>query len=290
VNNSPRGTFLLASALRIHEATIKKIMDTFLDAATFFALSITIASLAYTGMRITTYERDMLLSVSSLNLGGLYVVLSFSHRQLRRRRLRASLVSLVPLLNLIYYGVSHTSYPSWYRLCKYMGTELSGLSAIPTIICGMIEVVGVMTFLCNWLYVKRTKCRRNWSSLELDLGNNPSVDVGIFAILDGARTIALTWRQRKRVKQTLPALPIQKDVWQERSTWVVATFGLALTWVSTAAISWSRRRSREVAGDDYVENTFGYGQILALLIWLPVLLEYVYFAYCELASSPLAIA
>jgi hypothetical protein len=184
-------------------------MDTFLDAATFFALSISIAALAYTSMGITTYECDMLLSISSLNVGGLYVVLSLSHQQLRQRRLRASLESVVPLLNLVYYGVSRTSYAAWYRLCQDIHTELFGLSAIPTIIC---EVVGVVTLLCNWFYVGRFKCRRNMSHLELDLGNGPSMDIGMFAILDGARTIALTWRRRKRGNQTLPALPTQRDI------------------------------------------------------------------------------
>jgi len=281
----PPGITLLSTALRMHATTMKRIMDTFLDAATFFALSITIASIVYISRLTSTYEHDMLLRVSILNSGGLYVVLSFSHDQLRRRRLRSSLVSLTSLLNctlLLYSGTTRRTYAGWSYLCKDVYTfELPSLFAIPAMIYGTLEVVGIMAILHDWLCAKQLKRRKSKALRELKLSPYlyMTTDVAVFAALDRACAMILMCRRCTRGNSLSRSVYTQAN--SARDVWLVSTFSLAVSWTSAAAIIRSRHQSQNVAGDDYMENEFGYGQILALLIWLPVLLEYVYFAYCR---------
>jgi len=161
-------TFKLYSVLRNHARTVKRIIDTFLDAATFFALSVAAAflGLAFRGSN-SLYDQLMLANVYTLNLGTLYIVLSFSYRNLRRRRLRAGLISIISVVNLAVYTTvvvgsamagsqPEDFYPAqcYYSLGSYdsvqniVYSELAFYkvaSIIAPLIVGVLETLGMVT-------------------------------------------------------------------------------------------------------------------------------------------------
>jgi hypothetical protein len=70
------------------------------------------------------------------------------------------------------------------------------------------------------------------------------------------------------------------------SIWTVATITLAIAWVASVALVQDRRRMQILAGAKYQESKMGYGQFLAALIWLPVLVEYLYVFTRKLNTVP----
>ena len=68
---------------------------------------------------------------------------------------------------------------------------------------------------------------------------------------------------------------------EETSIWVAATFGLLFTLLGGVSLALKRARMQRIAGKNYQESKMTYGQYLAMLIWVPVLVEYIYVASCK---------
>ena len=82
-----------------HKRALKETTPLFLDAAIFFALSIGIGAIgASSSEGFTGYEADVLRFAFLLTYSPLYIVLAFSSKTLRRKRLRRNLISLVVIL------------------------------------------------------------------------------------------------------------------------------------------------------------------------------------------------
>jgi len=63
--------------------------------------------------------------------------------------------------------------------------------------------------------------------------------------------------------------------------WIVAGYGFASTWALFAIFLDLRQRIKSAAGTSYQENEWGFGQIMAVGNWAPVLIEFLYILFCE---------
>jgi len=63
-----------------------------------------------------------------------------------------------------------------------------------------------------------------------------------------------------------------------------------MAWYSAIIIFRSRYLAQKAVGSVYSENHLGYGQFLAAIIWLLVVVEYAYFTYCMLSSVPIELS
>jgi hypothetical protein len=274
---------------RQNNIIIKRITDTFLDAATFFALAIAVTALIYMFRRNTTlYEKLLIVYVCYSNLFGLYIILCFSYKNLRRRRLRVGLVSLCSTTIYAMWIVRHINSSSDFRspMCKgeldMMGTW--DFVTIPHIVAFM-EFSGHSITIGKWACAKFSKQQKQRDLIELQLHNLLS-DVGIFEFLN---TLGMLLSM---IYSCLCGLPPASDLavaralrargaFQSLLRWLVATVCLSLSWFLAASFFCARRKSQEYGGNANKDNEFGFGQILAFLAWLPVVVEYVYFTHCR---------
>lgn len=266
---------------RAHASATIKIMDTFLDAATFFALSVTIATFGYLSRDLTIYERNMLHHVSLLTMGSLYVVLGFTYKTLRRRKLRCGLVTLTALMTsimcLVEFYQRSIERPYTFAICRAVDTFFFRPQiVIPASVVIIFEGIGVLASVATFFARRR--------------GRNVSVEIGIPQI---SNWVLVGWTYLKRtglfaqkpftVSEHLDHL--RRAPGMTPGLWAVASFGLLVSWSSAIVIFCARGEFQMAAGDYYEENEMGYGQILAALIWLPVLVEYAYFALCKYMGS-----
>jgi len=72
---------------------------------------------------------------------------------------------------------------------------------------------------------------------------------------------------------------IRSDEFQESWSWWLGTFLvtslLILTWLETINIILLRNAMHRIAGSAWTEASWGFGQVLAIFIWLPVICQFV---------------
>jgi hypothetical protein len=56
--------------------------------------------------------------------------------------------------------------------------------------------------------------------------------------------------------------------------WILAIVAVPLTWLEVAYIIRLRNAMRSISGPSWIENELGFGQILALLLWMPVVVGF----------------
>ena len=65
------------------------------------------------------------------------------------------------------------------------------------------------------------------------------------------------------------------------TVWVTATSTLASTFFAGGCLIHDRQLMKALAGKSYNESDMSYGQYLAALIWLPVVVEYLSHIKCK---------
>ena len=72
---------------------------------------------------------------------------------------------------------------------------------------------------------------------------------------------------------------------EKASIWVVATFGFLFTLIGGASLAVERAEMQRISRKNYEESRMTYGQYLAMLIWVPVAVEYFYVASCKYLTT-----
>jgi len=67
--------------------------------------------------------------------------------------------------------------------------------------------------------------------------------------------------------------------------WIIAFYGFASTWALFGIFLDLRERIKNAAGDSYQENQWGFGQVLAVGTWAPVIIEFFYILLCKFTKS-----
>ena len=255
-----------------HRRAMKETTASFLDAAIFFALSIGVGAIGTTySQGLTGYEFIVLEFVFLLTCSPLYIVFAFSSQTLRRRPLRRNLISLVVTLFFCAIWIAPSIFPwddkglRWGIVCSpehffsYTGTGIAPMFTMA--IAFALECLRVLTWLFR-LILKR--CPPNWWPFTKKLPEKHSGNRRCLQRVIGfGKRYIFNWAS------------------EETSIWVVATIGLLFTLFGGVSLALRRARMQRIADKGYKESEMTYGQYLAMLIWVPVLVEYTYVASCK---------
>src|SRR2546421_6255852 len=84
-------------------------------------------------------------------------------------------------------------------------------------------------------------------------------------------------RLRELEGQYLERIPALMEWCFEQTSygaWFLSFLSVPLMWLDVAFILRVRRAMSVVAGPTWIENQFGFGQILAVFLWMPVVLGF----------------
>lgn len=249
-------------------------IPSFLDTAIFFALSVAIGMLAtYISQGFTKYEERILGYVALLAALPLHTVLPLSCSALRRKSLRQGLASLATILlclgAVFMMGVGKLSRGNdrWGLICFGYNIRFRSGRTIATNI-----IVVLATF---------------WSVLGPGI-----LPIGLRLrrmITVTPRPSSMTTSERGMgYSSSQQSGPSFKHWGYDQSTrlgkitvWVTATSTLASTFFAGGCLIHDRQLMKALAGKSYNESDMSYGQYLAALIWLPVVVEYLYHIKCK---------
>ena len=264
-----------------HRRAMKETTASFLDAAIFFGLSIGVGAIGTRySQGFTGYELSVLKFAFLLTCSPLYIVFAFSSQTLRRRRLRRNLISLVVTLFFCTIWIAPSMYPSihswgstdlrWDIICS-PDSFFRDMGLAPKFTMALafaLECLRVLTWLfrvLTWLFrLVLKRYQPNWWPFikklpEKHLGNRRCLQ----CVIGFGKRYIFNWES------------------EETSIWVVATFGFLFTLFGGVSLALKRAKMQRIAGKNYQESEMTYGQYLAMLIWVPVLVEYTYVASCK---------
>ena len=64
--------------------------------------------------------------------------------------------------------------------------------------------------------------------------------------------------------------------WRLLIAYILATYGLFAIIIDIRFVLFLRHQEKDISTSGYDEDTWGYGQILAVFVWVPVFVEYIY--------------
>ena len=253
---------------RRHDRAMEETTPSFLDAAIFFALSVAIGATGGSLSKgISVYEGRVVWCVSLLATAPLYTVFAFSSKILRRKCLRRNLISLAVIL--LTSGLIAPLLQRYHRRERWdvicFGSSYASVGTRDLVGYSIKAIVVILEWcrLLLWLIRLASKrCLPNWGFLI-------------------EMSAEVPWGQRSRRSYWQRALGFCKQYiynWesQRASVWVIATCGLALAFYAAGSLAYEKIKIQSIASENYSEWEMAYGQYLAMLIWVPVLVEYIY--------------
>jgi len=160
--------------------------------------------------------------------------------------------------------------PYYFIGCKSVDTFFLRLQTIiPASACILFEVAEIVLSVTSCIRRKK--------------GRNVPVDIGLPQVADWVPVAWAYLRRKGLLAQKPPTVNehfgrLRRARGMTPGLWAIATFGLLVSWASGIAIFGARREFQAAAGNCHKENEMGHGQTPASLIWLPVVVECVYFA------------
>ena len=252
-----------------HKRAIKETAPSFLDATIFFALSIGVGAVGTAAsQRLTIYEANVLGFAFLLTYCPITIVFVSLLKTLRRKRLRRKLVSLVVFLfsgaiSMIFYAF--TGSDRWGAVCVPVGfTPYLDKTIITFLTIYFFLFIRCCRALILLLRSALKYCQPNW---WLSIKMMPNESSGYLYCLQ--RVLGFRGRM-------VPGKMSEKTF-----IWLTTTPFFLLTLFGGVCLAIERARMQGIAGKDYQESKMTYGQYLAMLIWVPVLVEYAYVASCK---------
>ena len=272
-------------------SAIKGTIETFLDTAIFFSLSVFIAAVAAIGHFAEEgyYEPILLCSVFNFTVGPLVVVVSLHFTQLRRRKFRIGIVVTLVLLSfaLVCVAVSSSSpnlssFANWAAICcpelSGPGTGMSSTFAIANL---SLTAFLLHQFTTPTLFYFLNLVFRPELWKKISEGNT---FLNSIRSLQSERRKSRRDRRKKRSAYSrclfeLYHLIIPDD---QPFGWRLAIYSFVFAWSQLGFIFYQRFKLGSCAkGEVYKENQFGFGQTLAALMWLPVLADFGDILFCK---------
>lgn len=251
----------------------------FLDTAIFFALSIGIGTIGTAPTQgFTRYERSILRFAFLLTFPPLYIVQAFSSKSLRRKRLRRSLTSLVVIL--FFFAIflvtpspaEGSKIQRWDAICfarSYRSQIIRNAVPFCTLFFALVlDLSRTLPRVFRFVYRRPIPNRGTSIKMALEKPCGHQCRRPLQQVSDRLRRYIHNWTSG------------------EAPTWMAATCGLATALFGGISLALERAGMQGLAGQNYQESEMTYGQYLAMLIWVPVLVEYAYVAVCKCTPLP----
>jgi hypothetical protein len=129
----------------------------------------------------------------------------------------------------------------------------------------------------SWSLVSRWAADTEWNFII-------TTPVALFEIPLGMSVMVLL---RFRFKPSRRTTPTKIEIYNKlsrdaetllskisNSAWILAVISVPLLWLEAAYILRLRNAMRSIAGPNWIEDQLGFGQILALLLWMPVVVGF----------------
>lgn len=241
----------------------------------FFSLSIQIAGLVYVLTRLQQYrEAAMSLYAGLFSLFPIYLALFVVWTDLRRPAYRLGMLTLTILtcaaLSIVvmvkfFHGDDALDENECYRE-EWKNKIFLALSC---------SVFWILSFVAYGLIYILTVPRETWRLLGIFSNRLTSKASGVAPLYVISISLGATISSVVKITESKdPATTV-------RLLGILITF--CGTWTEFTLLVVSRQY-KTAQNDGNQENIIGYGQVLALLIWAPVVAEYIYVGYC---NSPL---
>jgi len=273
------GNFNLKSVVQIHQYCMQRTMETFLDAAIFFALAVNVAGLrAITRRKQTLYASMQTANIAVFSIAPVLTILSLRYNQLRRRTWRVSLAIIATTMATVVvicgtmYGFGTLS--NWFFVCYNPNIPSFVWVTILTLMC-WLEYQVILGPACYFLTLFF-----RYQLWRVRSKQSPNFFVRLLDVNHGRRSA----RQQRREQRKHPILA---QVWRvivpddQPFAGRLAVICYIMTCMLLGMILYIRLPMQKVAGKHFKENELGFGQILAALMWLPVVVEYFQIAVCR---------
>jgi hypothetical protein len=280
------GKFNLESAIQIHHYCMERTMETFLDAAIFFALAINVASLrGIISSKQALYASIQSANIAVFSLTPVLTILSLRFNKLRRRTLRVSLAIVATTMTtaIVLCGFTYEiiSQSNWFVICYDTGVQSLVWITVITFTGWVVYqlILGpayyfLTLFFRHQLWGDRSKQSSNFFGRLQEVHR-------------GRRSARRERRERRKHR-------ILTQVWrvivpdEQPFAGRLAVICYLMNCMHLGLIFYTRMPMQKMAGKNFKENEFGFGQILAALMWLPVAVEYFQIAICRSRYCSLA--
>lgn len=231
---------------------LEKASDGLLDSALFFSLSISTAGWVSFRSGQSYYEKLVFLSANVLALSALFAFLGIFTREGRRKRGDYILVILLlgilvesAIQYIVYFNESnerYSDYPCLHAEFQYDGYRPAVFEALFFILFALSILAGIVAAIRIRYYRGKQHQEQGYQA-----GEKTAAD-----------------RRRESI-----------DSWVTVTRIFIQTVAIAVMWVELIYLWKIRNIMAKIAGDTWLEDEWGFGQILALFVWLPPIMDIV---------------
>ena len=231
-------------------AALHQASEGLLDSALFFSLSISSAGWVSFVSGQSYYEKLVFTSANVLALSGLFAFLGLFTREGRKKR--GDYILVMMLLGIlaesaIQYIVYLREPNERYDDYTCLNIQFQGQGYYPIVFEALFFILLGLSVIAGVVALIRTRYYRAGRS-------------------DG------------RTASTLSKADLEKrrgmiDVWVTRTRIFIQTIAIAVMWTELVYLWKIRTIMSQVAGDTWLEDEWGFGQVLALFVWLPPIID-----------------
>ncbi|KAH6702804.1 hypothetical protein BKA61DRAFT_704103 [Leptodontidium sp. MPI-SDFR-AT-0119] len=238
------------------QRALEKASEGLLDGALFFSLSISSAGWVSFHSGQSYYEKLVFTSANVLALSALFAFLGIFTKEGRKKRgewiLGAMLIGILTesaIQYIVYLGEPNQRYDDYACLhAQFLdqGYHPTVFEALFFVLLGLSVLAGIVALF--WLLTYKWNAFRTRTEKGVPVTQNS----------DGEST-------QKRYKTV--------DLWVTVTRLFIQIVALVVMWVELVYLWKIRSMMSKIAGDTWSEGSWGFGQILALFIWLPPVID-----------------
>ncbi|KAH8586234.1 hypothetical protein B0O99DRAFT_75141 [Bisporella sp. PMI_857] len=231
---------------------LQKASDGLLDGALFFSLSISSAGWVSFQYGQSYYEKLVFTSANVLALSALFAFLGIFTREGRKKRGDYILVAVLlgilteSAIQYIVYlrepNQRYNDYACLHAQFQYQGYHPEVFEALFFLLLGLSVIAGIVALIRMKYYT------RGQSKVQ---------------VVSEADTKAVE-KKRERI-----------DFWVTLTRIFIQTVAIVVVWVELVYLWKIRNIMAKIAGDTWLEDEWGFGQILALFVWVPPIIDMV---------------
>jgi hypothetical protein len=271
------------SSSKIHQA-LEKASEGLLDGALFFSLSISSAGWVSFHSGQSYYEKLVFTSANVLALSALFAFLGMFTAEGRKKRgeyilgtMLAGILVESGIQYIVYLKEPSEKYQDYACLHEQFldqGYHPAVFEALFFLLLGLSVIAGIVAFfwvLKNAPLAKKVQKTNADSKEKEDKQTGPET----LSTSTPAQTSSSTAAQQPPT--TTKKIPRYHKVefWVTVTRILIQVVALVVMWVELVYLWRIRNIMSKIAGDTWVEGSWGFGQILALFIWLPPVIDIV---------------
>lgn len=231
-------------------AALGQASEGLLDSALFFSLAISSAGWVSFVSGQSYYEKLAFTSANVLALSALFAFLGLFTREGRRKR--GDFILVLMLLGIltesaIQYIVYISEPNERYDDYACLNIQFQGHGYYPTVFEALFFLLLGLSVIASVVALIRARYYRTGRS-------------------DGRTASTLSEANLERRRGII-------DVWVTRTRIFIQTIAIAVMWTELVYLWKIRTIMSQIAGDTWLEGEWGFGQILALFVWLPPIID-----------------